>query len=71
MAVLAALEAIDFVVPFSEDTPERVIEAPGARCAWSRAAITAWSRLRGTSRCFERGGEVRIIRFFAGHSQPV
>ena len=67
MAVLAGLEAIDFVVPFSEDTPERVIEllAPDVLVKGGDYSI---EQIAGHESVLQRGGEVRILDFFAGHS---
>jgi D-beta-D-heptose 7-phosphate kinase/D-beta-D-heptose 1-phosphate adenosyltransferase len=67
MAVLAGLEAIDFVVPFSEDTPERVIEvlAPDVLVKGGDYRV---EQIAGHKSVLERGGEVRILDFFAGHS---
>ena len=67
MAVLAALEAIDFVVPFSEDTPERVIEAL-APDVLVKGGDYRVEQIAGHKSVLERGGEVRILDFFAGHS---
>lgn len=67
MAVLAALEAIDFVVPFKEDTPERVIEVLAPDVLVKGGDYTV-EQIAGHESVLQRGGEVRILDFFAGHS---
>ncbi len=67
MAVLAALEAIDFVVPFTEDTPERVIEVLAPDVLVKGGDYTV-EQIAGHESVLQRGGEVRILDFFAGHS---
>lgn len=67
MAVLAALEAIDFVVPFTEDTPERIIEVLAPDVLVKGGDYTV-EQIAGHESVLQRGGEVRILDFFAGHS---
>jgi len=68
MAVLAALESVDWVVPFSEDTPERLI------CTLRPDVLVKGGDYRGASdlpgaACVEAGGgEVRILDFEQGCS---
>ncbi len=67
MAMLAALAAVDWVVPFAEDTPERLI------CLIEPDVLVKGGDYRreevAGGRCVEaRGGEVRILPFVAGHS---
>ena len=44
MAVLAGLEAVDWVVSFKENTPEACSNRCGLKC-WSKAGITGLIRL--------------------------
>lgn len=67
MAVLAALDAVDWVVPFSEDTPERVIGrvlpdflVKGGD--YQPEDIAGYAAVTGA------GGEVRVLHFEAGIS---
>ena len=67
MAVLAALESVDWVVPFSEDTPERLI------CAVRPDVLVKGGDYRpeqiAGGGCVEaRGGRIVIMDFVAGHS---
>lgn len=67
MAVLAALSGVDYVVPFTEDTPKRLIEvlAPDVLVKGGDYAV---DQIAGHESVLERGGEVRILDFVAGHS---
>lgn len=67
MAVLAALSGIDYVVPFSEDTPERLIAllAPDVLVKGGDYSV---EQIAGHESVLERGGEVRILDFVTGHS---
>jgi len=67
MAVLAGLAAVDWVVPFSEDTPARLISAvlPDVLVKggdYDPAAIA------GAKEVLAAGGEVRVLTFREGHS---
>lgn len=67
MAVLAGLQAVDWVVPFTEDTPERVINAitPDVLVKggdWQPHEIV------GAGHVIKHGGEVRSLSYLAGHS---
>lgn len=67
MLVLAALRAVDFVVPFSEDTPARIIEkiAPDILVKggdWKPEEIV------GADFVLQNGGEVKSITFVKGVS---
>ena len=67
MAVLAALEAVDFVLPFSEDTPERLIDlvAPDTLVKGGDYAV---EQIAGHESVLARGGDVIILDFVPGHS---
>ena len=65
--ILAALEAVDFVVLFREETPERLIRAVRPRVLvkggdWGR------SRIVGRSAVEADGGEVRVLPLRKGVS---
>lgn len=67
MAVLAALSGVDYVVSFTEDTPERLIEllAPDVLVKGGDYSV---EQIAGHESVLERGGEVRILDFVTGHS---
>jgi len=67
MAVLAALECVDWVVPFSEDTPERLI------CAVLPNVLVKGGDYKpedvaGGPCVIKNGGEVMILEYIEGHS---
>lgn len=67
MQVLRGLSAVDWVVPFSEDTPERVI------CRLKPDVLVKGGDYRadeiaGGACVREAGGEVRVLDFVAGYS---
>jgi D-beta-D-heptose 7-phosphate kinase/D-beta-D-heptose 1-phosphate adenosyltransferase len=67
MTVLAALESVDWVVPFSEDTPERLI------CAVKPQVLVKGGDYRpeqiaGHDCVKAAGGEVKVLGFEAGVS---
>ena len=67
MAVLAALEAVDYVLPFTEDTPARLIEvlAPDGLVKGGDYTV---EQVAGHEFVLSRGGEVAILDFVPGHS---
>ncbi len=67
MAVLGALGAVDFVVPFSEDTPARLIEAL-APDVLVKGGDYAVEQIAGHDSVLARGGDVRVLAFVDGHS---
>lgn len=67
MTVLAALASVDWVVPFCEDTPERLI------CRLRPDVLVKGgdyhpSQIAGADCVLAAGGEVRILPFIPGHS---
>ncbi len=67
MAVLSALECVDWVVPFSEDTPERLI------CAVLPDLLVKGGDYKpediaGGKCVTQAGGDVKIIEYIEGHS---
>jgi D-beta-D-heptose 7-phosphate kinase/D-beta-D-heptose 1-phosphate adenosyltransferase len=66
MIVLGALEAVDWVVSFEEDTPQRLIAA-FCRTCWSKAATTSRKKSR-SEEVWANGGEVLVLNFEDGCS---
>jgi D-beta-D-heptose 7-phosphate kinase/D-beta-D-heptose 1-phosphate adenosyltransferase len=67
MAVLAALEQVDYVVSFDEDTPERLIEALVPDVLVKGGDWQA-SEVVGRETVESNGGSVVIIDFLKGYS---
>ncbi len=67
MAVLAALEAVDFVLPFSEDTPERLIDMVAPDTLVKGGDYTV-EQIAGHESVLARSGDVIILDFVPGHS---
>ena len=67
MAVLAGLAAVDWVVPFSEDTPERVISEilPDILVKGGDYRI---EEIAGGKQVMANGGEVKVLNFEQGVS---
>ena len=67
MSVLAGLRSVSYVVPFSEDTPARLIEAisPDVLVKGGDYAI---SEIAGHEQVLKSGGEVIILEFVEGFS---
>lgn len=67
MAVLAGLGAVDWVVPFSEDTPERVISEllPDVLVKGGDYQV---NEIAGAKQVMANGGEVKVLDFVAGVS---
>ena len=67
MLVLAGLAAVDWVVPFSEDTPARLIEAvlPDVLV---KGGDYKPEEIVGAKEVLQNGGEVRVLAFRDGHS---
>lgn len=67
MAVLAGLKAVDWVFPFSEDTPAKVIEAliPDVLV---KGGDWAPHQIVGSDTVLAHGGVVYSLRFIPGHS---
>lgn len=67
MAVLAGLASVDWVVPFSEDTPERLISAllPDVLVKGGDYKV---AEIAGAKNVLASGGEVRVLSFRDGHS---
>ena len=67
MAVLAGLAAVDWVVPFSEDTPARLIRMilPDVLV---KGGDYRPDDIAGAKDVLKNGGEVRVLAFREGHS---
>jgi D-beta-D-heptose 7-phosphate kinase/D-beta-D-heptose 1-phosphate adenosyltransferase len=67
LLVLAGLAAVDWVVPFSEDTPAKLIEAvlPDVLV---KGGDYKPEEIAGAREVLQSGGEVRILSFRDGHS---
>ena len=67
MAVLAGLAAVDWVVPFSEDTPARLIQMimPDVLV---KGGDYRPNDIAGAKDILKNGGEVRVLAFREGHS---
>ena len=67
MLVLAGLASVDWVVPFPEDTPERLITAVLPDILVKGGDYNA-EDIAGARAVLENGGEVRVLAFREGHS---
>lgn len=67
MSVLAALECIDWVIPFSEDTPVEVIKKIKPSVIVKGGDYTP-EQVVGADIVKQYGGEVKILNFVEGHS---
>ncbi|HLF67213.1 MAG TPA: bifunctional heptose 7-phosphate kinase/heptose 1-phosphate adenyltransferase, partial [Gammaproteobacteria bacterium] len=67
MAVLAALRSVDWVVAFSEDTPERLISQilPDVLVKGGDYQV---SEVAGNKQVLANGGEVKMLSFVEGQS---
>lgn len=67
MLVLSALRAVDWVVPFSENTPARLIEIVTPDVLVKGGDYTI-DEIAGSSHVLKQGGEVKILEFVDGFS---
>ncbi len=67
MLVLAGLAAVDWVVPFSEDTPAELIAAARPDVLVKGGDYKP-EEIAGGATVLENGGEVRVLAFRDGHS---
>ena len=67
MAVLVGLSAVDYVLPFSEDTPAKLIEAL-APDVLVKGGDYVVEEIAGHESVMARGGEVVVLDFLEGHS---
>jgi D-beta-D-heptose 7-phosphate kinase / D-beta-D-heptose 1-phosphate adenosyltransferase len=67
MTVLAGLEAVDWVVPFSEDTPARLIEKLSPDVLVKGGDYKP-DEIAGADHVKRKGGRVIVLDFVQGHS---
>ena len=67
MAVLAGLASVNYTLPFSEDTPAKLIEAL-APDVLVKGGDYAVEEIAGHESVIARGGEVVVLDFLEGHS---
>ena len=68
MEMLAALECVDWVVPFEEDTPKEVIDQMLPDILVKGGDYTDITSIAGHESVLANGGEVKILSFIEGHS---
>lgn len=68
MAVLAGLESVDWVVPFAEDTPERLIAATLPNILVKGGDYKDPLSIPGARCVIENGGEMKLLHFEANCS---
>jgi D-beta-D-heptose 7-phosphate kinase/D-beta-D-heptose 1-phosphate adenosyltransferase len=68
MEMLAALECVDWVAAFEEDTPQFVIDQLLPDILVKGGDYTDISSIAGHESVLANGGEVKILSFVAGHS---
>ena len=67
MAVLVGLASVDYALPFSEDTPAKLIEAL-APDVLVKGGDYVVEEIAGHESVMARGGEVVVLDFLEGHS---
>ena len=67
MQVLAGLAAVDWVVPFAEDTPARLIQSMLPDILVKGGDYRS-DEIAGAKDVLRNGGEVRVLAFREGHS---
>jgi len=68
MEMLAALDCVDWVVAFDEDTPKLLIDQLLPDVLVKGGDYTDVSSIAGSEAVLANGGEVKILSFIAGHS---
>jgi D-beta-D-heptose 7-phosphate kinase/D-beta-D-heptose 1-phosphate adenosyltransferase len=68
MEMLAALECVDWVVEFEQDTPKEVIDQLLPDILVKGGDYTDITSIAGHESVLANGGEVRILSFIEGHS---
>lgn len=68
MEMLAALECVDWVVPFDEDTPQQVIEQIIPDILVKGGDYQDITAIAGHECVLQHGGAVKILPFVEGHS---
>ena len=67
MSVLAGLAAVDWVVPFSEETPARLVQAVSPDVLVKGGDYRP-DEIAGAEHVLSAGGEVRVLAYREGHS---
>jgi D-beta-D-heptose 7-phosphate kinase/D-beta-D-heptose 1-phosphate adenosyltransferase len=67
MRMLSALACVDWVIPFSEDTPERIISELLPNVLVKGGDYTP-EQIAGAPAVLANGGEVKVLPFLEGHS---
>ncbi|MCK5897655.1 MAG: bifunctional D-glycero-beta-D-manno-heptose-7-phosphate kinase/D-glycero-beta-D-manno-heptose 1-phosphate adenylyltransferase HldE [Methylococcales bacterium] len=68
MEMLAALECVDWVLPFSEETPQKMIATLLPDILVKGGDYTDITSIAGHQEVLENGGDVQVLNFVAGHS---
>ncbi len=68
MEMLGALDCVDWVVPFGEDTPKQVIDRLLPDILVKGGDYTDITSIAGHDSVLAAGGEVKILSFIEGHS---
>lgn len=68
MEMLAALECVDWVMPFAEDTPKQVIDQLLPDILVKGGDYSEISTIAGHESVLKNGGEVKILSFVEGQS---
>jgi D-beta-D-heptose 7-phosphate kinase/D-beta-D-heptose 1-phosphate adenosyltransferase len=68
MSIIAALRAVDWVVAFTEDTPQRLISRVLPDVLVKGGDYQRIEEIAGAAEVLENGGEVKILPFLEGHS---
>ena len=68
MIMLEALECVDWVVPFDEDTPRDLIGEILPDILVKGGDYTAIEQIAGHDHVLKHGGDVRILPFLEGYS---
>ncbi|MCK5191893.1 MAG: bifunctional heptose 7-phosphate kinase/heptose 1-phosphate adenyltransferase, partial [Methylococcales bacterium] len=68
MEMLAALECVDWVIPFGGDTPKQEIDQLLPDILAKGGDYTDITTIAGHESVLANGGEVKILSFIEGHS---
>jgi D-beta-D-heptose 7-phosphate kinase / D-beta-D-heptose 1-phosphate adenosyltransferase len=68
MEMLAALDCVDWVVPFEQDTPKEVIDSFIPDILVKGGDYTDITQIAGHDSVLAHGGEVKLLTFIEGHS---
>lgn len=68
MSVLAGLKSVDWIVPFGEDTPERLIKRLSPHILVKGGDYTRVEDIAGSAYVLSQGGQVHLLDFQEGYS---